>query len=88
MPFCHDRNPARRNYAADALRCLDRDPLFHGRTNTLQIEHVDDGITLTGTLPTYYLKQMLQEVLRPLRINIDNHVHVVSANGVSAIDRD
>ncbi|HRX79099.1 MAG: hypothetical protein H6821_08995 [Planctomycetaceae bacterium] len=70
----------------EARRCLEQDLHFHNRSQTITIEPSEDGIILTGTVPTYYLKQMLQEVLRPLHFRVENHVHVVSATGLSDID--
>lgn len=88
MTFIRESKPVDRGCAADVVRYLERDPLFHGRTASLQIEQSNDCIILTGTLPSFYLKQMLQEALRPLHLKLENHVHVISANGVSAIDRE
>ena len=31
----------------------------------LQVEETDDEIILAGTLPTYFLKQLAQETVRP-----------------------
>jgi hypothetical protein len=58
---------------------LDIHPLFYGRTSLFAIEMVDDTIILSGRLPSFYLKQLLQEAVRgvPGVTSIDNQVDVV-----------
>ena len=47
-------------------------------------------LTIRGRVPTFYLKQILQEVLRDVDgvSRIDNQVNVVSATGLSSIPRE
>ena len=58
---------------------LEQHPCFRGRASLLVIELVDQTIVLSGRLPSYYLKQLLQEAIRgvPGVVGIDNHVLVM-----------
>lgn len=58
---------------------LELHPHFRGRASLLVIELVDQTIVLSGRLPSYYLKQLLQEAIRgvPGVVAIDNHVLVM-----------
>lgn len=61
---------------------LERHPHFRGRSTLLEIELIEETIVLSGCLPTYYLKQLLQEVIRltPAVTTIDNRVTVMRPN--------
>jgi hypothetical protein len=58
---------------------LETHPHFRGRTQLLKIEAVGGSVVLSGRLPTYYLKQLLQEAVRaiPDVERIDNCVDVI-----------
>jgi len=58
---------------------LEQHPHFRGRTSMLRIETIGGSIVLSGRLPSYYLKQVLQEAIKGSFdvTNIDNHVEVV-----------
>ncbi len=58
---------------------LEQHPHFRGRTSLLKIESVGGSIVLSGRLPSYYLKQLLQEAVKGSVnvMKIDNHVEVV-----------
>ncbi len=58
---------------------LEQHPHFRGRTSLLTIESIDGLIVVSGRLPSYYLKQLLQEAIKeiPNVTQIDNHVDVV-----------
>lgn len=49
-----------------AYQCLDHHPHFRGRLLNIQIRHEESVLMLEGQLPSYYLKQILQSVLRQL----------------------
>jgi hypothetical protein len=52
--------------------------------------HFEKGVlTLHGSVPTFYLKQVLQSILKdvPGVTRIDNRVDVVSAAGLSSVRR-
>ena len=57
---------------------LDKHPHFRGRSHLIQIRSTGDSLVLSGRVPTYYLKQLLQELLKsdPDIGNIDNRVDV------------
>ena len=60
-------------------RRLEQHPHFRGRASLFTIELVGETIVVTGRLPSYYLKQLLQEAIRatPGVVNVDNQVLVV-----------
>lgn len=60
---------------------LEQHPHFRGRASLLQIELFEGTIVLSGCLPSYYLKQLLQEAIRPLLglVGIDNQVLIMGA---------
>jgi len=49
-----------------AIQALEADAIFRGRLplREIQIEVQGDMLVLSGRLPSYYLKQRLQEVIR------------------------
>ena len=57
---------------------LDSHPHFRGRTHLFQIEAISGSIVVSGRVPTYYLKQLLQKAIRaiPDVAHIDNRVDV------------
>ena len=57
---------------------LNRHPHFRGRTDLLHIESIDGGVIVSGRLPTYHLKQLLQEAIKALPDveHVDNRVEV------------
>ena len=61
---------------------LEHHPHFRGRASLFTIELVGETIVMTGRLPSYYLKQLLQEAIMvmPGVVNIDNQVDVVWPN--------
>jgi hypothetical protein len=58
---------------------LEQHPHFRGRTSLFTIEWVGETLVLSGRVPTYYLKQLLQEAVRkmPGVAAIDNRVCVM-----------
>ena len=61
---------------------LEQHPHFRGRASLFTIELVGETIVMTGSFPSFYLKQLLQEAIKvmPGVMNIDNQVHVVWPN--------
>jgi hypothetical protein len=51
------------------------------------VSHADDVLTLRGRVPTFYLKQIVQSLLKNLEgvERIDNLVDVISAVGLSSV---
>jgi osmotically-inducible protein OsmY len=66
---------------------LERHPHFRGRLVGLQIEHRGRTLFLSGRLPTFYLKQLVQEAVRNLPGvgRVRNEIDVVNPNGVSSV---
>jgi hypothetical protein len=79
-------SPARADLTLLARESLERHPHFRGRTAVVGIEQRGAMLRLTGKLPTFYLKQMVQETLRhiPGVQGIRNEIMVVSAAGERA----
>jgi len=59
---------------------------FHGRAQTFEFERKGDVLTIRGCVPSFYLKQVLQGLLKNLEgvERIDNRVDVVSPAGLSS----
>ena len=60
---------------------------FYGRANRFQFVQFDDVLTIRGCVPTFYLKQVLQSLLKDLEGVrwIDNQVDVVACDGLSSV---
>jgi len=71
-----------------AREILDSHSHFSGRTRVFKFEVWEDVMVVRGRVPTYYLKQMLQNALKDLPDVrwIDNQVTVVSEYGISTFD--
>jgi|GEM_PF-1660772 len=85
---CHVAMPARA--VVDEVHAIvERNPHFRRHTNEIVVEFDGHTLVLTGRLPSFYLKQMLQESLRDLEgvAKIDNRVDVVCCDGLSSIQR-
>lgn len=52
---------------------------FRGRAHLFRLEVLGDSIVVTGRVPTYYLKQLLQEAIRaiPDVVRVENRVDVL-----------
>jgi hypothetical protein len=59
---------------------------FHGRAQTFEFERNGDVLTIRGCVPSFYLKQVLQGLLKNLEgvERIDNRVDVASPAGLSS----
>jgi hypothetical protein len=60
---------------------------FRGRVNGFQFQHRDGVLTVRGRVPSFYLRQLLEKVLKRIdgvqRIN--NQVDVVCCDGLSSV---
>jgi len=58
---------------------LEDHPHFRGRTSLLKIESIGGSVVVSGRLPTYHLKQLLQEAIKlvPDLEQFDNQVEVL-----------
>jgi osmotically-inducible protein OsmY len=77
----------RSNLSTLARDYLEHHPHFRGRINDVSIEHEGRTLFLTGRLPTFYLKQLVQEAVRhvPGVQHVRNLIDVVSADGISSV---
>ena len=73
--------------SALARQHLERHPHFRGRVSDVVIEHRGRTLYLTGRLPTFYLKQLVQEAVRhvPGVQQVRNMIDVISADGISSV---
>ena len=70
-----------------ARRTLERHPHFRGRLGGVKIKHEGRNLYLSGKLPSFYLKQLVQEAVRHLP-SVDfvyNEIDVVSPSGISSV---
>jgi hypothetical protein len=64
---------------------LDQHPHFRGRAGLFQYECCGDVLIVRGTVPTFYLKQLLQTALKGFEdiVRIHNQVTVASWDSIS-----
>ncbi len=84
---CTERLSDTRGDAIEAEVCdrLMRHSFFRGYLDSVTFEIVEGTLILTGRLPSFYLKQILQTAMKnmPGVKRIDNRVDVVSSRGLS-----
>jgi hypothetical protein len=75
---------SKREIERRAHEMLDAHPHFHGRASRFEFACGRDVLVVRGTVRTFYLKQMLQTVLKNVTgiRRIDNQVTVVSDYGL------
>lgn len=68
---------------------LARHPHFRGRSDCVHLSGVEGDLTVDGVLPSFYLKQLVQRVLRdvPGVVRINNRVLVANVQGLSSEPR-
>jgi osmotically-inducible protein OsmY len=70
-----------------AHRILMESRRFRGRTTSLKIAYSNGVLTIAGCVPSFYLKQLLQELLK--RVDgvqyVDNQVDVVAGDELSRL---
>ncbi len=71
--------PSAANPILEARRLLEASALFRSRSHLIHMQHLDGTLRLDGRLPSFYLKQMLQTILRDVDgiTRIDNRVSVL-----------
>jgi len=69
-----------------AKQKLSQHPHFRSRCESIEIDCREGQLVLSGQLPSFYLKQVLQTILRELPgvAKIDNRVQVISTQGLSS----
>jgi hypothetical protein len=62
---------------------------FRGRSDQFELTAREDLLVIRGAVPSFYLKQLLQTILRNVEGvgRVRNQVVVVSANGLSSVLR-
>lgn len=80
----------KREAVHDARELLEQHTHFHGHAREITVEIMGERLILSGQLPSFYLKQLLQECLRNLDgvSEIDNRVDVVCCDGLSGSPRE
>jgi hypothetical protein len=80
-------SPERNDLSTLARQHLEHHPHFRGRSTGLRIEHRGRTLFLSGRLPTFYLKQLVQEAVRHLPgvQHVRNEIDVVSPYGISSV---
>lgn len=82
------QNPKRdaRSTVQAALAVLTRNAHFQRRAKQFDFQHVDGVLIVEGVVPSFYLKQLLQRLLRDLENvrRVDNRVRVVCSAGLSS----
>jgi hypothetical protein len=78
---------SRNDLSVAARQQLERHPHFRGRIRGVNIKQEGRNLYLSGRLPTFYLKQLVQEAVRhvPGVDFVYNEIDVVSADGVSSV---
>jgi len=73
----------------EARRIVAQHPLFRGRSDSIEFVVCDEVLLVYGQVPSFYLKQILQTVLREIAeiTRIDNRVDVVCSDGLSSVGR-
>ena len=76
-----------RDLVSAAREYLQCHPHFHGRLDDVCIEQEGRNLYLSGRLPSFYLKQLVQEAVRrvPGVQFVYNQIDVVSAHGISSV---
>lgn len=63
---------------AKATALLAEQPHLRLKARQIMVELLDGGLVLNGKLPSYFLKQVAQETLRPMGLPISNLIRVQS----------
>ena len=73
-----------------ALALVNAHPHFRGRATQFEFDCREEVLVVRGLVPTFYLKQVLQTMLKDLDgvSLIDNQVTVVSPDGLSGFLRE
>ncbi|MEX2308555.1 MAG: BON domain-containing protein [Pirellulales bacterium] len=92
MAESFDESPSESNNSARSFEqrvheLLSQHPHFRGRACNFKYEYREDLLIVRGCVPSFYLKQILQTVLKDVDgvTHIDNQVDVISSFGVSSV---
>lgn len=77
----------RSNLSTLARDYLEHHPHFKGRLSDVSIDHDGRTVVLSGRLPSFYLKQLVQEAVRhvPGVLHVRNQIDVVASDGISSV---
>ena len=75
--------------AMRARDVISRHAHFRGRAHRFEFECFKNVLVIRGRVPTFYLKQLLQDALKRVEgiRRIENYVEVVAADGLSSVDQ-
>jgi hypothetical protein len=84
-----DERKASERIVKQAYSILDTHAHFRGRAANFEVVCEEEILFVRGAVPTFYLKQVLQSVLKDVEgvRKIENDVQVVSATGLSGAAR-
>ena len=68
-----------------ARQRLELHPHIKGHVSEINIQFENDMLVLSGCVPTFYLKQLVQEALRGLRLQLQNNIDVTCCDGFSSV---
>ena len=77
--------PEEPSIVALAQQCLASNATFHHHCQTIRSQWIDNCLVLNGQLPSFHLKQLVQEALRGLHVTIVNQIEVVCSDGLSSV---
>ena len=60
-------------------------PHFRSRLSSVDVRFEEETLILSGNLPSFYLKQLVQEAIRGLTVRIRNDIDVISSSGLSSV---
>jgi hypothetical protein len=82
-----DERKASEQIVKQAYSILDAHAHFRGRAARFEFLYQEKILIVRGSVPTFYLKQVLQSVLKDIEgvRKIENQVQVVSAAGLSGV---
>jgi hypothetical protein len=75
--------------ATRARNMISRHAHFRGRADKFEFEYSKNVLVIRGRVPTFYLKQLLQDALKQVEGvgRIDNRVEVVAPHGLSSVSQ-
>ena len=75
--------------AMRARDVISRHAHFRGRAHSFEFECSKNVLVIRGRVPTFYLKQLLQDALKQIEgvRRIDNRVDVVAFDGLSSVQQ-
>lgn len=80
-------NTRRTGVARSARAIIEQHHYFRGRSAGFDFQECDSVLTVRGSVPSFYLKQLLQTTLRGVEgvSRVDNQVEVVCSFGLSSV---